>query len=185
MKLKKIDSDEIGYIFNHHIIHDFPTAEIRPLKAMLSLYKKKQYLCYGLYDNTLIGYAFFASSKGSKHLLLDYFAIVDDFRNKGYGSTFIQLLKVELNDYLMIAEVETVKNTNDIIKQRRIDFYLRNGFCLTPLTCRLFGVDYTILYYSNHTYTNELVYQYLNTIYHSLFNKLIYKTFIKMKISTD
>lgn len=186
MDLVQLDPKTIEVIYHEHIVKDFPIAEIRPLKNMIQLYRKHHYIGYGLYHNqNLVGYAFFAGNKKEKVILLDYFAVVEKERNSGYGSQFLKLLKEEMKDCLIIAEVESVESTSILqekqLRQRRIHFYLRNGFIKSSLTCRLFGVHYNLLYLFNHSVDDASLYKYIKEVYHSIFNPLIFKIFIKLK----
>lgn len=184
MELKKLDKKTVIQIFDEHIINDFPKSEIRPLKSMLKLYDKKQYICFGLYDKVLIGYAFFVLIEGKEYLLLDYFAIISGNRNSGIGSIFIKKLQYKLAGYLILAEVEKAQghHMEEIeIRKKRINFYLKNDFKFSDITCHLFGVDYHILYYSHHQeLDNKKIYDYLDSIYHSLYDPIAYHLFVKI-----
>lgn len=186
MELQLLDTKVIEFIFHHHIVKDFPTAETRPLKNMLQLYHSQHYRGYGLYDHDeLLGYAFFAGDQTQQVLLLDYFAIVENKRSFGYGSQFLQLLKKQMQGNLIIAEVESVESTENSeerqLRHRRIQFYLRNSFTKSSLNCRLFGVDYSLLYLFDQQVDDDTLYEYTKALYHSIFNPIIYKLFVKLK----
>ena len=73
MILKLLNNPEIEFIFYHHLIHDFPKNETRPLKSIYDLKEQKRYFCYGAYDHSqLVGYAFFTKSIHPNEFLMDY-----------------------------------------------------------------------------------------------------------------
>lgn len=185
MELRALRDDEIKNIFYHHIQHDFPKNEIRPLKSMLTMKHQERYLGYGLFDHEeLLGYAFFASCSNS--LLLDYFAIVKGKRDQGLGSKFLEMLLKELSSYFIIAEVESTLTTNNederLMRTRRLNFYLKNQFKRTNIQCHLYFVDYHIIYYYKETLPDEKIYSILETLYHSLYSPLAYKSFIRINL---
>ncbi|WP_041140271.1 N-acetyltransferase [Beduini massiliensis] len=186
MELRLLEPNTIKTIFHQHIVNDFPVAETRPLKNMMQLYHTQHYKGYGLYEqDQLLGYAFFAGDQSQDVLLLDYFAVIQNKRSFGYGSQFLQLLKKEMHGNLIIAEVESIESTPNIeekqLRHRRIQFYLRNHFKQSSLNCRLFGVHYSLLYLSDQQIDDDTLYDYIKVLYHSIFNPLIYKMFVKLK----
>ncbi len=189
MNLQILNKETIEYIFHHHIVHDFPPEETRPLKNMLKLMDQNYYKGYGLYDeNELLGYAFLAGDINHHVILLDYLAIVESKRSLGYGSELIKLLKQELYGKCLVVEVESIesaKSEDEIkIRERRIQFYLNNSFIKSSLSCNLFHVDYSLLYVSNEKQNDDILYDEIVKLYKSIFNPIFYKIFVKMKKGT-
>lgn len=185
MELRQLNVEEIKVIFHQHIKNDFPISEQRPLKSIMQLKHKKQYYCFGLYDNDLVGYAFFAGDKNKKVLLLDYFAVVKEKRNSGYGSIFVALIKEKFSEYLIIAEVESIITARNIseknLRQRRINFYLDNGLYQSDMICQLFGVHYQMLYFNKEILNDFILYHQLKALYLSIYPYLVYLLFIKIR----
>lgn len=178
MEVKQLEFDTVKQIYEEHLTKDFIPAEQKPLVVLHILMKLGLYFCYGLYDeNQLKGYAFFCTGDNKKKdaLLLDYFVVLDGLRGKGYGSEFMKLLKEELSEYGMIlGEVEWVKEKKegqvDSIKEKRQQFYLRNGWMITSLEVDLFGERLQIYQLPIRSQgTESKVYEELNRIYDKMF----------------
>lgn len=153
MKIIELSKNQIIKIYNERMVVDFSSDELRPLKMIIEPYEKGIYTGYGLIDDTndaddILGYAFFV--KNGRHYLFDYFAITDNKRGTGLGSTFLGLLRKEFNDSdSVIGEVEDPDCT-DVPKEkehmaRRLRFYLANGYIDTGVRVKLFCVDYIVL----------------------------------------
>jgi len=154
MIIKQLTTQEISEVYHRHLKYDFPDNERKPLFVMKNLAKRNLYLCYGLYDSTdksLKAYAFLARAEQGNSLLLDYFAAVADARGLGFGSLLLQGLSSELTATAgILAEVEHAADGRDAAerqtRQRRIDFYCRNGFIHSHVSGLIFGVHYDIVY---------------------------------------
>lgn len=144
-----LTSDEIINVYNTHMIFDFPDNELKPLKSILNSVSEGIYDCIGFFENNeLYGYAFFI--RLGKDYLLDYFAVVENKRNLGYGSLFLRLLKEYLFDAKsIIIEVENPKYATSRLElevmNRRLDFYRKNSFACTDVEVLLFGVRFVLL----------------------------------------
>lgn len=83
-------------------------------------------------------------------VLLDYFAIVPEYRNQGAGSQALQLLRQRYNGKKLILEIENtqISAPDQQTRIKRKQFYLRNG--MTPLkdTVKLFGVEMELMTFS-------------------------------------
>lgn len=80
-------------------------------------------------------------------MLLAYFAVIPSARGRGIGSELLRLLHERFSDRRFFLEIELPDPENDPsgMKNRRKDFYLRNGMNETGLFVRLFGVELEIL----------------------------------------
>ncbi|OOM77543.1 hypothetical protein CLPUN_22170 [Clostridium puniceum] len=183
MDLKQLSSGEVEFIYNKHMIVDFPTEELKPIDAIQKLIKRKIYKCYGLYDSEeLLAYAFFNTSKS--YLLLDYYSVCKKYRNKGIGSKFLSILKENFKNYSgIIVEVEDIKaaytEAEKIIRKRRIDFYKKNGMKMTNVLCELFNVNYSIMCLSNIELYDSIIYEELQNIYKEMIPSKFYSKYVK------
>ncbi|MFR1449170.1 MAG: GNAT family N-acetyltransferase [Beduini sp.] len=182
--IKQLTSEEITNIFNQHIIHDFPKNEVRDLRSMLKLKQQAIYQTYGYYENNeLLAYAFFAKSLQSNAILLDYFAVVEKYRNQNIGSQFLTDLTHLLKQFVILAEVESVESSPNQqvsrLRQKRIDFYMRNGFKQSSLSLTLFHVHYNIIYFFQSPLTLTDIKFHLDLIYHQFFNDNLINKYIK------
>lgn len=161
MKIALLDKEQIAFIYNNFMIHDFPPTELKPLARMIDAYDKGVYECYALLEDSvdisdkdarktrdILAYAFFFCT--DNHYLLDYFAVTKNKRNGGLGSIFLGLLRQKFFDSdSVIGEVEDpdyAENEEDRdLQTRRLNFYLRNGYINTGIKVVMFDVDYIVL----------------------------------------
>ena len=150
MEVRRLtDFNRIAEIYYSQMQTDFPSNEIKPLIAIENALENGIYECYGLFRGRItLGYAFLLRS-GSRYLL-DYFAILEAYRNKGLGSVFLNRLSKLLSESAyLICEVDAPDKEKDPeLKARcekRIQFYLHNGFQQTRVTSCIFGADYRVL----------------------------------------
>lgn len=155
--IRKLTAEETAQVYHAHLEHDFPYDEQRPLQWILKLTEQGNYLPMGRFsdDGVLDGYAFFGKSSSKKTLMMDYFAVVEAFREHGVGSEFFHELREVFSDYQgIVYEVEAPEKAGSeaehVMRQRRIGFYLRNGGCMTKVYSRVFGVDYQMMYIPIH-----------------------------------
>lgn len=99
-------------------------------------------------DNEFIGFMIINKIENVKYLQLDYFAILPQYQNKGYGTKAIKLLKEQCKNYKGVyVEVERVRNDNteeDKIRIKRAKFYENIGFYKLSFDLLLFSVEYSL-----------------------------------------
>lgn len=150
LQTKRInDFSLIERLFKSRLKKDFARNELKPLSSMRRSWEKDAYDCYGLFcGDEILGYAFFV--RLGKNFLFDYLAIEESHRDEGLGFIFLRQLTACLTDAdCVVIEVEDpdqAKNEADrVLRERRLQFYLRNGYLETMLTSEVFGADYRIL----------------------------------------
>ena len=150
MKIKALDKNEIRKIYKEHLKNDFPKDELKPLEYINKMYDLSKYECFGFYENNLlVGYAYMVIPDNSDTRLLDYFAVIKEFRNKGIGGSCLKALKKRYKQLsCVILESEhpdySRDNSDREIRERRLDFYRKNGLIQTDITTFVGGVYYTI-----------------------------------------
>lgn len=152
MIMRELTSVERAYFHESYLTDDFHGGELKPIEFIEDLIKKGMYLCYGFFEeDETLGYAYFVKTNKGKALLLEYFAVAKSLRSKGYGSSFLAEIKSNLyGKYnVIIIEVENpdyaYDETNRTMRRRRIDFYLRNGFCKRNILSRIVAEEYLIM----------------------------------------
>lgn len=186
MNLKQLNNEEIVKVYNDHMVIDFPAGELKPLDVIQKLIKKKIYICYGLYDDEkLLAYAFLVTSKA--YLLIDYCAVCREFRNSGFGSQLLNILKEKCKDYQgIIVEVEKVEFAPDdnerLIRERRINFYKKNGFIMTDISIILFGVNFSIMCLCNVEADDSIICEGLKGVYKEIVPEKLYAENVKIKL---
>ena len=175
------DFAQVRTLYRSWMKKDFTPCELKPLNAMRRLWKKNAYDCYGLFDGEeLLGYAFFVCV--GKDRLLDYLAVAEGCRGRGYGAVFLRALAGFLADAdCVVVEVEDPDKAADgderTLRERRLRFYLRGGYLDTGRTVELFGVDYRILEAptASSPHPAEAVWEVYSGIYRSILPERIFR----------
>ncbi|WP_408072315.1 GNAT family N-acetyltransferase [Butyrivibrio sp. JL13D10] len=153
MNLVELDIKQIKKVYNERMVYDFPQNELRPLARIIGPLRQGKYECFGLNDgDNIIGYVYLA--KQDNDYLVDYLAMYPKYRNKGLGGEMLCLLKEYLSGAdNIILEVEDPDSFTDYeyksVCQRRISFYIRNGFFNKGVNMLCFDVPYLILSLGN------------------------------------
>ena len=143
------DFAQVELLYRTRLADDFMPSELKPLESMRRSWTKNAYQCYGLFGgDELLGYAFFV--RRDRDYLLDYLAIARERRGEGLGSLFLHQLAACVQDAnCAVCEVEDPDKARSTAarehRERRMQFYLRNGCRKTDVTSTVFGVDYRIL----------------------------------------
>lgn len=153
MRVRKLDTHEVRDVYRRYLKRDFPRNERRPLWSIMSMRRRQQYVCYGVFcGDRLVCYAFFVGIilGGKRYCLFDYFAVIPGLRGNGIGSWFI----TEFEKYIQNAELILIETENPIqaktreeraVMESRLSFYLKNGLRDTGVRAETFGVPYCIL----------------------------------------
>ena len=151
-------------------VEAFPQAERKSFELLLKTRDNGQaeILSVENENNDFLGLAITAQYQDM--VLLDYFAISPNQRSSGVGSKVFQLLKQRYADKRFFLEIERtdIVADNQLQRQKRKAFYLKNGMQNMPFLVDLFGVEMEIL-----THNCELNFDDYFTLYHSLFGEKI------------
>lgn len=185
-----LTSEQVADIYHNHMKQDFPPAEVKPLLLIQQLIKRGVYKPYGWYDEAenLIAYSFFVKAPEGTVLLMDYFAVCRAYRNSGYGSQCLALMKTLWGNIGgILAEVEDPAKSSSAEEEhtrtRRVAFYQRNGLRPTLVHSVLFGVPYILHYLPvNGDCADTQVYEELDAIYRTLFPLPVYKAKAKITL---
>ena len=143
------DFSVVAQRYKSRLQKDFDRSELKPLSSIRRAWDRDAYDCYGLFrGEEILGYAFFVRIGGN--LLFDYLAIEAGHRDEGLGSIFLRQLSACLAGAdCVVGEVEDPDEAEDeqtrALRERRLQFYLRNGCRQTGLRSFVFGVHYRIL----------------------------------------
>lgn len=151
--IRRLNTHEVRDVYRKYLKNDFPRNERRPLWNIMSMRRRRQYECYGVFcGGGLVCYAFFVTLvlDGKRCCLLDYFAVLSEHRGNRIGSWFLaQLEQCMQTADLVLAEVEDPDREDDperkAVQERRLSFYLKNGLQDTAVRVETFGVPYRIL----------------------------------------
>lgn len=183
MQLKQLTIADIRFIFDELLAEDFPAAERKPFAMIAPLAEAGMYLGYGLYDgDTLCAYALFVRAAAGRWLLLDYLAVTRARRAAGLGSRFLSELAAYDHGFDgFLGEIEHIALGADAeetaIRQRRLAFYQRNGWRLSGVCTRVYGVTYNIILlpFSGAALSDDAVQQELDQVYCAMFPPQFYR----------
>lgn len=188
LSIRQLDLQQIREVHQNYLVNDFPIEEQKPLELIESLVNKGVYICYGLYnEEILVAYAFFCKGGDSNCILLDFLAVIGEYRSYGYGSEFLKLMQQTLTEYDgIIFEVESgrsAKNSEEKLTcERRLEFYHRNGVRDTDNYCAFFGVDMIIMYMPLlKDIDDDSIGKALDEIYHIMFTEEVYSANVKLR----
>lgn len=147
MKVKEFTKEELELVYNRHLCADFPPEELKPLPVMHRLWAQGCYHPCGVVDDAgeLLGYAFLWDSEG--YVLLDHLGVLQTRRNDGLGSKMLRLLQqtcAKRDGIIMEAEAPG-GGVEDVIRNRRLNFYRRNGCRFLPHDAWVFGMHFRVL----------------------------------------
>jgi len=159
-----LNKREVEALYTDHMKEDFPPDELKPLATLLSLMERGIYDPYALFeDGRLVAYAFYWKTEEERpYVMLDYFAVVPQERNKGRGSA---LLREMLERFCrggkgVFGEVEvpdTGDEAVDNLRRRRIGFYKRSGMRVLDFMTKCFGVPFHVIAYGPEIPDEELM----------------------------
>ncbi len=148
----------------------FPKEERKPFSLLLETREKGQSEILAIENehNDFLGLAITAKHKDM--VLLDYFAISSHHRSSGFGSKAFQNIKQRYADKRFFLEIERtdIAADNQVQRQKRKNFYLKNGMQNAPFMVDLLGVEMEIL-----AHNCQLEYKDYFNLYHTLFGNHI------------
>lgn len=123
----------------------FPREERRPLSLIKHLSKKNKIFPMAIFDDyKQVGLLVYASYEDL--IWIDFLAIDPDIQSSGLGSKALQKLFSLNPDKIVFIEVETPENKDKSnLKNKRIEFYKRNGFSLSEVRAQAFRCDFLLL----------------------------------------
>lgn len=192
MKLVSTNMKEFKKIIYPEYLKLFPKLERKSLKDIERSFLKNITKIIKITENdNFIGFIITNALADKKYLQLDYFAILPQYQNKGYGTKALEILKEQSKKYNGIfievekADLGNNKDENRLRKER-IKFYERIGFYKLNCDLDLYTVIYSpyILQISNVKESEEKVLKDIFDIYIAILGekrtksncKIIYNT---------
>lgn len=148
MKLKKVTTYKDWKKIKKLYRSAFPSCERKPLAIIRYKQFKKAADVWMIEEKCdFVGFAI--TMNGTDMVLLDYFAIDDEYRGMGYGSKALKLLQKRYEDYRFFLEIERTDVEADNLEERkrRKAFYLQNDMEELNVYAILFGVEMELLGY--------------------------------------
>ncbi|MDD6213551.1 MAG: GNAT family N-acetyltransferase [Clostridiales bacterium] len=179
---RKINEEQLVDLYEIHLNRDFPDNERKPLAMLLDQMRKGNYHVWGFYRKAeMVAYALFQQRPGSNCILLDYYAVLPQYRAGGVGSQCFQHFHFLMKDYDMILietenPMQAETEEERIIQIRRQNFYKRNGAVLFPLYVTVCGAPFQLMAVSCRERPGKQVCQTeMDLLYRSLFSKERYE----------
>ena len=141
----------------------FPSYERKPFALIYNTNKKGHTDAWMMIkENNFLGLAI--TMNDLDLVLLDYFAIEANHRNKGLGTKALQLLNHHYQNQRLFIEIESTYVECDNLEDRlkRKNFYLRNGMKELNIHANVFGTEMELLSFQ----TNITFQDYYNTYLH-------------------
>lgn len=185
--VRLLTKEERKNTYKQYMKHDFPKNELRPLHMIEALIDKGNYYTYGVFqEEKMIAYAYFWEEVEKEILLFDYFAVIPELRNQGYGKESMKVILAACEEKRgVILEAEDPENAeSDEEKEtriRRISFYKKCGLVMSEVRILLFGVRYAMMY-RNLTVTDlekEIV-PVMQSLYKKSLPKPIYEKMLRI-----
>lgn len=177
IKLKDISIDEFKKDVYSYYLEIFPEDERKSIELLQSSYEK----CYTriieiLYKNEIIGFMILNKVKDKGYTVLDYLAILPQYRNSKFGTKALQiLLEQEKENSGIFIEIEKVglgKDTEEnLLREKRKQFYEKVGFKKLNFDLFLFDVIYTPYLFSNIKNDETITIREILNIYEAISGK--------------
>ena len=124
----------------------FPKCERKPFSIIKKMKKKGKtdILCF--YDGAdFVGFA--ATINGEREILVDYLAVSEKKRGRGYGRAALEIILKKYSPLGVFLEIEIPYESAENYEERarRKKFYLSSGFSPMNTYAKLFGVDMELL----------------------------------------
>jgi len=157
IELFEIDIKEFENMIYERYTKLFPEEEQREWSKIRDIYNKGLEKFYKIVlDNLIIGFFMLEKNKKDYPYYLDYFAIFEEYQNKGYGTKAIKKLLIEIIDNKgLCIEIEK-EDDDEPMTMKRAEFYKKLGFKRIDSEYLLYSVLYTPYVY-NYTCDKETV----------------------------
>ena len=124
----------------------FPANERIPIKHLLDDKIKREFWTF--FDGDLFCGFSNSITHGSITNIV-YFAVVPELRSRGYGSQILQVIREQHPDTRIVVDIEVEEDSKDAEelerRNRRREFYTRNGFDSSPVDYIWQGEHYRLL----------------------------------------
>lgn len=160
----------------------FPKEERKPFSRMVKKQAEgsMELLCIEDDAGLFLGLAIYVLD--GDLALLDYLAIMEEYRNQGIGSKILSRLQTYYPGKRFLLEIEdaAAESEDQSMRIRRKAFYLRNGMKVMPFLVNLFTVEMEVL-----TFETEVGYEEYFDIYNHVFGPEISKHVMLVRYYED
>ena len=132
----------------------FPENERIPIKQLLDNKIKREFWAFFVNDESdgvapprFCGFSNSISHGNITNIV--YFAVEPELRSRGYGSQILQAIREKHPDSRIVVDIEVEEDSKDAEelerRNRRREFYQRNGFGASPVDYHWQGEHYRLL----------------------------------------
>ena len=179
MYLKKVDIKEFKKLIFKEYKKIFPRLERKLYMTLKKSYNQHiTDIIEIIEEEKFVGFIITNFQKHNPYVQLEYIAILSEYRNKGYGTNAIKLLKELYKEYdgIFIEIEKTGEASSDEenqIRQRRAKFYEKLGFHKMGFDLELYKIIYSpyILPCSKNEFSDEKAIKYFFEIYNATLGK--------------
>lgn len=177
VNIQEIDINEFEKNIYSYYLEIFPENERKTLKMIKSSFDEgyTKIIKINQSDN-LCGFMIINKIKENGYAILDYFAILPQYRSKGIGTKALKLLiDEETKNKGIFIEIEKIglgkDDKENLIRKKRKKFYEKIGFKKLNYDFVLFNVVYTPYIYSNIEEKEEKIVKQIFNIYEVIIGK--------------
>lgn len=177
MKLKDISIDKFKKDVYSYYLEIFPEDERKPIELLQASYEKSYTTIREiLYKNEMVGFMVLNRVKDKGYAVLDYLAILPQYRNSKFGTKALQiLLEQEKENSGIFIEIEKVGLGKDaeenLLREKRKQFYEKVGFRKLNFDLFLFDVIYTPYLFSNIKDDENMIISEILNVYEAISGK--------------
>lgn len=181
MELININYEEFKAEIYQKYIEIFPEEERKSLETIEKNYNKNITRFIKIdEEKELIGFCIMNSIENNRYMQLDYFAILPEYQNKGYGTKAIKELEKVVQNYdAIFVEIEKLgygaNTAENEIREKRAKFYERLGFHKLDTNLKWFNSLFLSVYYlklnDNLIYDEEEILNNIFGIYYKVHGK--------------
>lgn len=181
MELININYEEFKAEIYQKYIEIFPEEERKSLETIEKNYNKNITRFIKIdEEKELIGFCIMNSIENNRYMQLDYFAILPEYQNKGYGTKAIKELEKVVQNYdAIFVEIEKLgygaNTAENEIREKRAKFYERLGFHKLDTNLKWFNSLFLSVYYlklnNNLTYDEKEILNNIFGIYYKVHGK--------------
>lgn len=177
MNLININIKEFEKELYSYYVEIFPEEERKPLEILQGCYQKGYTKFIKIVnDDNIVGFMILNRVKENGYVILDYFAILSPYRNKGFGTKAMELLiEKEKENAGIFVEIEKLglgkDKTENLLREKRKRFYEKFGFQKLNFDLLLFDVLYMPYLFSNNDRDEEIVIKEILNIYEVILGK--------------
>ncbi len=175
--LEHITIEEFKQKIYPYYLEIFPEEERKTIKQIEIGYRKGYVkIIKIMYQNQLVGFMTLNRVKENGYIILDYLAILPEYRNKQFGTKALKLLFEEEKEckgiFIEIEKVGLGKDESEnLARQKRKAFYENVGCKELNFDLFLYGVIFTPLLFSKNEDNEDSIISEILEIYESITGK--------------